>query len=318
MFSVEPVKYEIENISPLALLSSSVLVSTFFYGIVFTFAWLCVSLLLRTSESRTPLMTKFFVTYVVLMFALSTISEGLLIHTFFSFLLTSGVSQNITTKGPGHFLIIPYRPNPFPILLAITSLLVDCLMLWRCTVISSSLTRRSRYIIFTLPAILIVGSFLSTIVLVPLHMAVVTEVVKKASCIWIAAPFLGLSSIANFYLTLFVVIYLSRHRKRIREALGPRHDTLYRRVNVILVESFAPIVFGTTVYFTLWFVITDASFIVEFSQVHIYAISPLLLLMQVAQQKTLPPPPSHHDLSLVFATNSTTSNGVHVAKEGGP
>ncbi|KAF9046382.1 hypothetical protein BJ165DRAFT_1156953 [Panaeolus papilionaceus] len=227
----------------------------------------------------------------------------------------------IATNGPGIILISQYRPNPYPLMLVFTALVVDTLMLWRCLVFSSSLPRWSRCLIFTLPTLLTLGSFVTTIILISLGHGKDADTRRKITCVWIAAPFIGLSSMANLYLAIFVVLFFIRHRKCQHDALGTRHDTLYQRIIRILVESFSPIVLSTLIYYTLWFTMFDATLILQFSLIHAYTISPLLLLIQVAQRKALQFTTSPRDASLAFIGPSDTTDSdrdPYLTDENGP
>lgn len=129
MPSALQVMFMTETISPLVLHSASVLFSTFFYGIVVTLTWSCIGLLLRTTKTRSIATTQFFITFVTLMFLLSTVSEVLLVRNFFSVVRNvTNTPEMIATNGPGIILISQYRPNPYPLMLVFTALVVDTLM----------------------------------------------------------------------------------------------------------------------------------------------------------------------------------------------
>ncbi|KDR70156.1 hypothetical protein GALMADRAFT_230150 [Galerina marginata CBS 339.88] len=235
-------------------------ISAIAYGIVITLSFDCFRLLSRQVPAiQSKPMRRFMFVFISVMLLLSTLS----------------VVQGITVASMSifHGFTLPGLPSGAPFALPFTIWGADGFMLWRCAVLYQGVSRPSRLgLLFLMTFVAVAG--LGTGIMLFL---------KTASGRSPTLTVVSLSTFLNLAITSLISLRLIRHQKYLRDALGPAHGSPYKRLNAMIVESAALIIFFCVPYIFLVVFQRPERVVFLILLPQICVISPLLIIYRVAK-----------------------------------
>uniref|UniRef100_A0A8H7XMA2 Uncharacterized protein n=1 Tax=Psilocybe cubensis TaxID=181762 RepID=A0A8H7XMA2_PSICU len=289
------------------------------YGVSLTLSWNCIILLSRPTSTTPVRMRRLLMALIVFMCMVSTAAL---------ILATGGVlrwSQNPSTES----LLIELKGSrvwgqPYSlvelILIVLATWCSDGFMIWRCIMLYSGVSSKSRTAIISFAAFIITASFVAGIC----AMLTIFNVV-----IWqrysILSLFALVSLVANGSIASLIVARIVYHQKFLRKIFGNDYGSEYTKIMSILVESasitltlnFLHIILAAA-YGRVTAVESPANMIIIKLIVQVNTISPILIIFRVAQGRTWQVDPTRsspvingvnlgHLSSLHFAARDTHS-----------
>ncbi|KAF8900870.1 hypothetical protein CPB84DRAFT_1009711 [Gymnopilus junonius] len=271
-----------KKIKGLATVGSSLSLSL--YAVVLLLCFTSFRLLFKAPREQSNSMRRFLFAYLAFMFSLSTIAVGLDLCLNFKF-----PEAVFSSAAIGEDLRLCRELGCFTIRLAekccvtLAIWAADGFMIWRCTVLYSGIIlvgqRIVKFICFIMVIVAIGAGLLYTIPF--------TNV--KADTTLAIFSFITLT--INCTVTVLIVGRLLYHRRYLMETLGPGHGSPYLRLIALCIESAALVVKFNVVLIVLILAESqrNLSFILLEMMVHIYVISPFLIIFKVAHDKVYPP-----------------------------
>lgn len=271
------------------------------YGIHFTIFVQTAYLLTRDLHKKRS--NQFFLAYITVMFILGTLfvssSSRVAQMTF--------VDDRDYPGGPVAWAAAAFS-IPANLLGNVTftlaNWLADALMIWRCYIIWTALTRHYVWLILTIPCLLWMVSFaMGTLLL--------TQVSQPGLSIWsnssvnFALTYFSVSLTLNILTTVLILVRLFQYRYEMTRSLGKAHGKYYTSVAAMLVES-ASLYAACSLLFLVPYVLNHPLqniFMQVLSQVQI--IAPLLVIFRVASGHGLTSTSLKTDAHVSFTTNPT-------------
>jgi len=248
-----------------------VILSAMVYGGVISLTLSYFPLLLRTSYDISRRMRIFLLVYVTFMVAISTVYIITIIIALRNSVPVDG-SNNNDLCGAMFGISPDWFQNGYAGGYCITfaNWGADGFMLWRCAMIYDGISRPRRI------ALLSVLGFMA---LMSLASGLGFLISNFVFFLAITAVTIFLNLITATLIT-FRILYFDRY---IRKTVGLERNSPYMTIIIICVESSALIVVFGLIYLILYFKATNASLIPLHLLVHVYVISPLLIVYRVAR-----------------------------------
>jgi len=207
------------------------LLSNIFYGIELTLFAICFKLLVGRMERSNYKRQLGFLVFITVLFILGT----LFVYSLAEFTQLAFIEDRNYPGGPNM-----YEENMFwipvdelgVVVFVMGNWLMDGLLVWRCMVIFSDITRLALYAVMVLPCLLWSASFALGVVFL-----------KKTSrsspyhAVQFSLAYFTTTLALNIVVTLFIVVRLLIWRTRFARVLGTARATHYSNLAAILVES---------------------------------------------------------------------------------
>ncbi|KAF8811730.1 hypothetical protein BYT27DRAFT_7336054 [Phlegmacium glaucopus] len=258
--------YEPSDPIYLELWMIGVIVSAVVYGGILTLTLSYIPLLLKTSQSISRRMRNFLLLYVTFMVGLSTV-----------YIITMIIALTYTI-----FYGFDYHHGRYffqnglvgAICTTLANWGADGFMLWRCAVLYDGISRRRRIALIAVLVFLGLMAFASGL----LSMLFGFLYILVMICVTVAL---------NVLTAILITLRILHFEKYTRKTMGVEHNSPYMTVLIICVESSALMVIFSLIYFILVFQQANASYIPMQLLVHVYVLSPLLIVYRVARGKAV-------------------------------
>jgi len=278
-----------EEVIFLKLWMIDVIISAIIYGGVLSLSLSYVPLLLKTSNDISRRMRKILLVYVTLMVGFSTV-----------YLITMIIS--LTCNIFGYVDPLAYSSDWFQnglvgaVCLTFASWGADGFMLWRCAMLYEGVSRFRRITLLAVLILMALISFGSGVVSVFIQAIVINQGSRPGHFSFLIM--IGITIILNSATATLITLRILYFHIYIRKTVGlKRSDSPYMTVLIICVESSALIVVFSLIYFILVFhpvqmnfyleptIPFDVSYLPLQLLVHVYVLSPLLIVYRVAKGK---------------------------------
>ncbi|KAF8812849.1 hypothetical protein BYT27DRAFT_7132232 [Phlegmacium glaucopus] len=238
-----------------------VIVSAVIYGGILSLGLSYIPLLLTTSQNNSRRMRNFLLVYVTLMVAISTM-----------YIITATIA--LTTKVYDIFAYNRQIEILDSTCITLANWGADGFMLWRCAMLYEGVSRRRR---IALVAVLVVLGLLS---LASGLLNIIFEMTFTLT---------GVTVTLNIFTAVLITLRLLYFERYMQKAVGMECDSPYMTVVILCVESSALIIIFSLTYIILYFQPISASVYVlmELLLVHVYVLSPLLIIYRVARGRSL-------------------------------
>jgi len=239
------------------------------YGIVLTLSFCCIQLLWANPKAQSRRLRWFLFAYILAMTVLSTTSMAAAINSIVDAVFKVHEGRRL----PQPTLPVKTWGSPFIILATWGA---DSFMLWRCNVLYQAISKARRIAFLALLGCLATLSLCSGVLFLVLPF-------DKG---WLLLIFVAVTALINIIVAVLIVARLSAHQRYIRQVLGTSHGASYTKVMAMCVESSLLIVVFNIAYLILDFEEFLGTVILINLLVHIYAISPFLIIYRVAQGRS--------------------------------
>ncbi|KJA18329.1 hypothetical protein HYPSUDRAFT_960575 [Hypholoma sublateritium FD-334 SS-4] len=250
------------------------LLSTVAYGLVIALVCRCLSLLWRDKLSPSPPRRRlFFIIYTLYMFFLSTAAA---VQTMV--FITRSIFHGVDSR------LHPLMQTNEPLILPFVVWGADGLLIWRCLEFYENLSWGRRMF---LKCILCFSNVVSLGNGILYYLGPQTS--RFFPQLTITTINLGITTLVNCILTTLIIVRLGFQKEAMCKIFGPRFETPYIRIIIMLVESCSMIVMTSLVYLILFArgngVDLNSSIIPLLLLPHVCVISPLLVVSKVCQQR---------------------------------
>ncbi|KAF8809300.1 hypothetical protein BYT27DRAFT_7094663 [Phlegmacium glaucopus] len=247
-----------------------VIISAMVYGVVLSLTLSYIPLLLKTSYDISRRMRNFLLEYVTFMVAFSTVYIITIIIALRNSMFGGPLSRFNCDLVP--FTLENGIPGVMCTMLA--SWGADGFMLWRCAILYEGVSQPRRIALITVLVSMGVSAILLCLVaILPF---------SGYSFLVVAAVAVSLNVVTTTLITLRI-LYFNRY---IQKTVGLERDSPYTTIIIICVESLALIVVFSLIFLILYLRPGGAYVIPMQSLVHVYVISPLLIIYRVARRKS--------------------------------
>ncbi|KAF8812853.1 hypothetical protein BYT27DRAFT_7086065 [Phlegmacium glaucopus] len=242
----------------------SVIISAMIYGGILSLSLSYVPLLLTTSQNISRRMRNFLLVYVTFMVAISTV---------YIIITTIALTQNIFYKDPGQNPLIFFKIGIVDSMCTtLANWGADGFMLWRCAMLYDGISRRRRIALITVLVLMGLSSLASGILNILFGMTYTVT---------------GVTVALNIFTAILITLRIVYFERYMRKAVGVERNSPYTMVIIICVESSALIVVFSLIYIILSFRQVYASYLPMQLLVHIYVLSPLLIIYRVARGRSV-------------------------------
>jgi len=158
----------------------------------------------------------------------------------------------------------------------------DGFMLWRCAMLYKGISRGRRITLIVFLVLMALASFCTGVVSnLPSNLP---SLFDHGLGTFDLLPIIGTTVIINFFSATLITLRILYFERYIRKTVGvQRNDSPYMTILIICVESSALIIVFSLIYFILYFQQSNAIYIPWQVLVHIYVLSPLLIVYRVAR-----------------------------------
>jgi len=266
-----------------------VIISAMVYGGVLSLSFSYVPLLLKTSHDISRRMRNFLLVYVAFMVAISTVYIITMIIALTRSIFHYSADPSVD---PSETEYLFQNGLVGALCTTFANWGADWFMLWRCAMLYQGVSRPRRIALITVlvfMALMSLASGILNLVFGEFFFLVIT----------------GITVILNFVTAILITCRILYFSKYIGKAVGLQHNSPYATIIIICVESSALIVVFGLIYFILFFQQGNASYIPMQLLVHVYVMSPLLIVYRVASGRvvTIRQKPSAETRPAVSALN---------------
>ncbi|KAF9533626.1 hypothetical protein CPB83DRAFT_845591 [Crepidotus variabilis] len=244
------------------------------YGVVLTMAVTCFHLLLKNPYSPTLSVRRFYYGYIISMVMLSTATMVSAISSLSGEMFKE---QPLGTRLPEPSLPVRTWGAPF---ITMATWGADGFMMWRCYKLYLGNQKTHPMSRFTRISICM---FLFSLAAISIGSGV-TFIIVKMDKGWLLAIFIAVTAVVNIALAVLITGRILGHRAKLREDFGPESTSPapYKKVIEICVESAAIMVVFNIVYLAMDFEEFLGTVILINILVHVYTISPFLIIYRVS------------------------------------
>ncbi|KAF8812850.1 hypothetical protein BYT27DRAFT_7335393 [Phlegmacium glaucopus] len=240
-----------------------VIISAMIYGGILSLSLSYVPLLLTTSQNISRRMRNFLLVYVTFMVAISTV---------YIIITTIALTQNIFHRDPGLNPLVFYKIGFVDSMCTtFANWGADGFMLWRCAILYEGVSRRR----IALITVLVLMGFFS------LGSGFLNILFGMTYTVT------GVTVILNIFTAVLITLRILYFEIYMQKAIGLERNSPYTMVVIICVESSALIIVFSLIYIILAFQQVDASYLPLQLLVHIYVLSPLLIVYRVARGRSV-------------------------------
>ncbi|KAH7926971.1 hypothetical protein BV22DRAFT_1007997 [Leucogyrophana mollusca] len=177
----------------------------------------------------------------------------------------------------------------------------DCLVLWRVIVLYHG--SRCRVWVIILHSMIFLGVIAAGI-FVMVHSSLTDQPFYSERSAQYVTLYYALTLSLSLIATVLVVSRVHVHKRRLRKALGPGHDSPYTSISTMTIESSGLYALWSCIFLVLYVVDNPIQLVFLASLCQVQIISPLLVILSVSQGKAWTPRTDTGPIStLRFASN---------------